>query len=235
MKIDPLLRVFIDRQVEIAINSFAKDIRPTALKNIILLIITGLGLAEFDEDDDEMLVRSKELIELESTEAEITEINLSSFVRSYVELNRETRMTKSLRLIVDDVIATNKKHSSVTDIDDETVLLKLAGNSCVHLFPTRFWPKGGDYIWCAYPQLVLYYAMGQGLAFSKRKTKMDGVLRNIATEFCSSVASPRSLAGQLAKTYASICLEVDGKAIAELDAEGELTWRAKADSDHIET
>ena len=51
-------------------------------------------------------------------QAEIAEGNVSLFVRSYVEQN-ERRMTKSLRLLVNHMIAVDKKQSNVTEIDEE--------------------------------------------------------------------------------------------------------------------
>jgi hypothetical protein len=92
-----------------------------------------------------------------------------------------------------------------------------------------------NYIWTATAELILYYEMGKGIegiaARRKQKVKMDAVLKTISHGF-SGLSNSRfgfGLAGGLTEISTLLMLERQGAAVAEIDRDGKLAWRASND------
>lgn len=229
IKIDPALQAAMDPYIAIARATFANGADEQALANTVLLTFSGMGLAKgVRGNHGTMWVRTEQLKELERMQT--APIDLSPFMVRSDDGDNQPQMTESLRLILADIIRIGQQDRPeiAQNITVDSTLLALAGQGLASF--TR--ETGGKWIWDANVDLVDRYKMGKGIqGFGngpKPKIKMDDVLEFVRkNSFKMARARDGYNVSKRVHTITTLLvLERHGDAVAYIDSEGQLAWKA---------
>jgi hypothetical protein len=219
----------MDRNINIARATFAKDVDLEVSTNTTLLTFAGMGLAKcVFEGDYQTWVRTELLVELETMPT--TPLDLTPFMIEVATEENVPHMTKSLRLIIADIVENGRqtRPEYAENITVDSTLLGLAGLGLVSSLEAL----DGKWIWVAKPELVDRFKMGGGvdsLAMRRRpEIRTDDVLMTVIKCFCkmARARSGRSLSKRVATISTLLSLESGGDAIAYKDDDGQLAWKA---------
>jgi hypothetical protein len=148
---------------------------------------------------------------------------------------RKATVTKSLRLIVEDIVKTGRKNNQLSEekMTLDSILVWLAGTGLASVVEMANGPR----VWVPSPALVESYEMGDGrVKFAEGKIseiKLGKVLRASRQNFfdtCEMLCrrkAPKRVAPKRVGTISILLgLELGGDVIACTDAEGHLAWKA---------
>jgi hypothetical protein len=229
MKIDPALQAAMDPHILIARATFSNGTDEQALANTVLLTFAGMGLAKAERGNHgSTWVRTEWLIALEKMPA--APFDLSPFMVRSDDGNAQPQMTESLRLILTDIIvsAQENRPEIAENITIDSTLLALAGQGLASF--TR--ESGGKWMWGAEVDLVDRYKMGKGIEGfgngQKPKVKIDDVLKFVFKNFfkMARTRNGHNVSRRIPTITTLLLQERHGDAVAYIDSEGQLAWKA---------
>jgi hypothetical protein len=234
MHIEPSLESSIDARVKIALATFGRNEEEQVLRDAALGTFAGLGLARTIIQNGELTwVKTDRLKELEK--GPTAPVDLSKLMTPVAEGPDELTITGSLKLIIEDFIATEREQGPETACNVNEVLVRLAGQGLATLIPTDT-----DWIWAAEPTLIDHYKMGKkGIRefgiLGKPKIRMDETLKSIMKPMMELLElqfelEPGTKLARKARRESTIVVllaqELQGDAIAYKDDKGRLAWKA---------
>ena len=141
------------------------------------------------------------------------------------------KWTGSLKLIIEDFIATEREQDRETACNVDGLLLGLAGQGLANLVPIN----DDDWIWREDPALIDRYMIGKKsirrFVGRKPKIRMDEILTSIrdpmiemaGLRFGTKLGRDATRAGTIAML---LFQEMRGEAVAYKDDKGRLAWKA---------
>ena len=229
VKIDPALQAEMDPLIVIVRGTVANCADERTLANTLLLTLAGMGLAtKVRKQADFVWVSTERLKELQKTPT--APFDLTPFITASIAGNGEPRMTESLRLILRDIITNDRaaRPEIIENITVDSTLLALAGCGLAYLAKE----PGDQWIWSPKIALIDKYKMGkgiEGLAYGpKAEIKIDLVLKCVINNFAqmARLRNGHNVNKRVLTVTTLLETERAGDAIAYLDGEGQLAWKA---------
>jgi len=231
MHIEPSLQSVIDSHVKTSLATFGRNKDEQVMQKTALVAFAGLGLARAVLQNGETTwVKTDRLKELETSPT--APVDLSKVMTPVAEGAGEPKLTGSLKLLIEDVIATARERDPETAWNFDGILLWLAEQGLATVGPIN----GDEWIWRADPTLIDCYKMGKkgnrGIGIVKKpKIRMDETLE-AATEPMVKLLEVQHgtkldhAAKRLGTISMLLCEEITGDAIAYKDNKGRLAWKA---------
>jgi hypothetical protein len=229
VKIDPALQTAMDPYITIARATFANGADQQSLAHTVLLAFAGMRLAKCVRKKRAWWwVGTEELGDLKK--APDAPVDLTPFMATIIEKKGDPQMMESLRLIITDVVTVGRKtrREMAENITMDTTLLAFAG--CGLASFKRI--SNDKWVWAPDVTLIDRYQMGNGIGGvangNKAKLVLDDILKFVFENLfkMARLRTGHNVSKRIPTITTLLLQECHGEAIAYIDGQGRLAWKA---------